>query len=56
MCGVCGGVRFVLSARCRQIREGVVMKEKCEECGRVFDLFNTEQMLEWAYGHDCEAN
>jgi hypothetical protein len=26
----------------------------CEECGRVFDLFDEDQSHEWYYGHDCE--
>lgn len=29
-------------------------KVQCSECGRVFDLFNSLDAEEWAYGHDCE--
>ena len=28
---------------------------KCEECGRVFDLFDEDQAEEYHYGHDCET-
>jgi hypothetical protein len=31
------------------------MNAKCDECGRVFDLFNEQDAEELAYGHDCEA-
>lgn len=31
------------------------MKTKCEECNRVFDLFNEKDLDELNYGHDCEA-
>lgn len=27
---------------------------KCQECGRIFDLFNEADANEWEYGHDCE--
>lgn len=27
---------------------------KCPECFRVFDMTNTTDAEEWAYGHDCE--
>lgn len=27
---------------------------KCNECKRVFDLFNEEDAEEFYYGHDCE--
>ena len=30
------------------------LTETCVECGRVFDLLNTEDAGEWFYGHDCE--
>lgn len=30
-------------------------KAKCVECDRVFDLLNTIDAAEWAYGHDCEV-
>lgn len=33
----------------------VYTKNKCRECGRVFDLLNKTEADEWAYGHDCEA-
>jgi len=29
-------------------------KAKCIECSRVFDLLDTNDANEWAYGHDCE--
>ena len=29
-------------------------KAKCVECSRVFDLLDTNDANEWAYGHDCE--
>lgn len=32
-----------------------VVKPKCPECGRVFDLLNETDAAEWAYGHDCES-
>jgi hypothetical protein len=28
---------------------------RCEECGRVFDLFDEEQAEEFYYGHECEG-
>jgi hypothetical protein len=28
----------------------------CEECERIFDLFDEDQANEWYYGHDCEPN
>jgi hypothetical protein len=31
------------------------MDAKCDECGRVFNLFNDNDMQELEYGHDCEA-
>jgi hypothetical protein len=30
-------------------------KARCQECGRVFDLFDEEQAEEFYYGHDCEG-
>ena len=27
----------------------------CDECGRVFDLYNEKDAEEWEYGHDCEV-
>lgn len=27
----------------------------CQECNRVFDLFNETDAAEFAYGHDCEG-
>ena len=27
----------------------------CGECGRKFDLTNTNDSSEWEYGHDCEV-
>ena len=32
-----------------------MMKARCIECGRVFDLLEDLDAQEWAYGHDCEA-
>jgi len=26
----------------------------CQECNRKFDPFNTTDMQDWNYGHDCE--
>lgn len=26
----------------------------CEECGRVFNLFDENESQEYYYGHDCE--
>lgn len=31
-----------------------MLKEKCVECERVFDLTDEEDAAEWADGHDCE--
>ena len=28
---------------------------KCEECERIFDLFDENDSEEWSYGHDCET-
>lgn len=33
---------------------GLPYKTKCAECGRVFDLLDSEQASEWFGGHDCE--
>lgn len=30
-------------------------KAKCVECSRVFDLLDSNDANEWAYGHDCEV-
>lgn len=30
-------------------------KAKCQECGRVFDLLDILDSMEWAEGHDCEV-
>ena len=30
------------------------MNVTCEECERVFDLFDETDQNEWTYGHDCE--
>lgn len=27
----------------------------CRECKRTFDLMDSEDAGEWAYGHDCEV-
>jgi hypothetical protein len=32
-----------------------MMNAACGECGRIFDLTNPVDILEWAAGHDCEA-
>lgn len=31
------------------------MKTKCDECGRVFNVFDPEQAEELLFGHDCEV-
>ena len=31
------------------------MKQKCVECGRIFDLLDEVDAGEWSFGHDCEA-
>ena len=31
------------------------MKTKCDECGRVFNLFDPEHADELLSGHDCEV-
>ncbi len=31
------------------------MGATCVECGRVFDLLDGTDSVEWAYGHDCEV-
>jgi len=31
------------------------MKTTCEECGRVFNLFDDKDAQELIYGHDCES-
>jgi len=28
---------------------------ECEECERIFDLYDQIDRQEWFYGHDCEA-
>jgi hypothetical protein len=30
-------------------------KATCEECQRVFNLYDIDDADEWFYGHDCEA-
>lgn len=32
----------------------MLAKNKCPECGQVFDLFDSKDVQSWAYGHDCE--
>lgn len=31
-----------------------MFKNKCIECGRVFDMLDEQDANEWGYGHDCE--
>ena len=31
------------------------IENKCIECGRVFDLLNDFDVIEFFYGHDCEV-
>ena len=31
-----------------------ILKVKCVECGRVFDMLNDIDVDEWSFGHDCE--
>jgi hypothetical protein len=31
-------------------------KSTCEECKRVFNLYNTDDADEWFNGHDCEVD
>jgi len=33
----------------------VNMKLTCMECGRIFDLTNRDDAIDYYYGHDCEA-
>jgi hypothetical protein len=33
-----------------------MLKRKCEECGRIFDLANRLHGYEWEFGHDCEPD
>ena len=33
----------------------IKLTARCVECGRVFDLTDTDDANEWGYGHDCEA-
>lgn len=37
--------------------EGISLPKNktCDECGRVFDLYNENDAEEWEYGHDCEV-
>lgn len=28
---------------------------QCPECGRIFDLFDQDDAVEWFEGHDCEV-
>ena len=30
-------------------------KTVCQECKRVFDMFNDLDVEEWSFGHDCEV-
>ena len=54
---------FLTSTEAAQIRKiakairqrAALTSKKCNECGRVFDLYNSDDADEWAYGHDCEA-
>lgn len=32
------------------------VKATCTECGRIFDLTDTDDSNEYHYGHDCEDN
>lgn len=31
------------------------MRNRCIECGRVFDMADEIDAQEWNYGHDCET-
>jgi len=33
----------------------IILKRTCVECGRVFDLTDSTDAEEFAYGHDCEV-
>jgi hypothetical protein len=33
-----------------------LLKYRCLECGRVFDLLDEDDVAEVTYGHDCEVN
>ena len=37
----------------RRLRD--VYSRRCEDCGRVFDLFDEVDADEWSAGHDCET-
>ena len=48
----------VMSERVRtnkQTNKGEMMKVKCVECERVFNLADPTDSEMYAYGHDCEA-
>jgi hypothetical protein len=33
-----------------------MLKAKCEECSKVFNLLDEEEANEFYFGHDCETN
>ena len=39
----------------KQTNKGEMMKVKCVECERVFNLADPTDSEMYAYGHDCEA-
>jgi hypothetical protein len=32
----------------------IAVSKSCPECGRIFDLLNSEDAEEFYYGHDCD--
>lgn len=33
----------------------ITLTHTCIECGRTFDMWDSDDAIEWANGHDCEA-
>jgi hypothetical protein len=48
-------IRLPTESITREIKMKISTKARCVECSRVFDLLDTNDANEWAYGHDCEA-
>ena len=53
-CFLQGDDRIVLQ-QTRELEMKISTKARCVECSRVFDLLDSNDANEWAYGHDCEV-
>lgn len=51
----CQGDDRIVLQQTRELGMKISTKARCVECLRVFDLLDSNNANEWAYGHDCEG-